>query len=192
MNKALKLKKKKNNPWFWFFMTPALVVYSAFWVMPIVLTGVISFTDWKGTSKLLEASFVGLKNYTNLFTDSILKVAIGNNLIYGLIMIAVVPVMAFIIAYFIENFIKRKMLFRTIAYLPAILPTIVVVLLWKWIYNPQYGLLNVILEFIGLGNLQTGWITNSSTALFAVTFTSIWKTAPVYFVLFLAGLQSVP
>lgn len=186
------MKRRKPMRWLIFFLTPALIIYTVFWMFPIVLTGVISLTDWKGTTAFSQANFVGLKNYVTLFQDSILKIALWNNLVYGLVMILVVPVVSFVIAYIIENFVRRKAFFRTVAYLPAILPTIVVVLLWKWIYNPQYGLLNQLFELVGLDGLTTGWLTNSSTALGAVTFVSIWKTVPVYFVLFLAGLQSVP
>ncbi|HIS29972.1 MAG TPA: sugar ABC transporter permease [Candidatus Limivivens intestinipullorum] len=173
------------------FTVPALVIYTIFWIFPIILSAGISFTDWTGMTKLSEAGFVGLKNYANLFQDSILKIAVKNNLIYGIILLAAVPVLAFFIAYLIETFIRRKMFWRTVAYLPAILPVIVTVLLWKWIYNPQYGLLNKLLELVGLEEWTTGWLTNTGTALFAVTFTSLWKTVPTYFVLFLAGLQSV-
>lgn len=143
-------------------------------------------------TKLSEAHFVGFKNYQNLFSDSILKIAIKNNLIYGLIMIIIVPVIAFILAYVIETFIKKKAFWRTVTYLPAILPMIVTMLLWKWMFNPQYGLLNKVLELIGLEQFTTGWLTNTGTALFAVTFVALWKTIPTYFVLFMAGLQSVP
>ena len=184
-------KKRKERRWFLIFTVPALVIYTIFWIFPIILSAGISFTDWTGMTKLSEAGFVGLKNYANLFQDSILKIAIKNNLIYGIILLAAVPVLAFFIAYLIETFIRRKMFWRTVAYLPAILPVIVTVLLWKWIYNPQYGLLNKLLELVGLEEWTTGWLTNTGTALFAVTFTSLWKTVPTYFVLFLAGLQSV-
>lgn len=143
-------------------------------------------------TKLSEANFVGFKNYLNLFSDSILKTAIKNNLIYGLVMVLVVPVVAFALAYIIETFIKRKAFWRTVTYLPAILPMIVTMLLWKWMFNPQYGLLNKFLELIGLGEYTTGWLTNTGTALGAVTFVALWKTIPTYFVLFMAGLQSVP
>jgi ABC-type sugar transport system permease subunit len=186
------IKIRKARRWFWLFLAPALVVYTIFWMAPIVLTAAISLTDWKGTTALSAAHFVGLKNYINLFSDSVLQISVRNNLIYCVLMMALVPVLSFAAAYIIENFVRRKAFFRTVAYLPAILPTIVVVLLWKWIYNPQYGLLNQFLELIGLGNITTGWLTNSTTALWAVSFTSIWKTVPVYFVLFLAGLQAVP
>ena len=185
-------RQQRSTKWFWTFLAPALVVYTIFWIIPILMTGVISFTDWKGTSKLSTAAFVGLKNFASLFSDSVLATAIRNNLIYGLVMIIAVPVFSFALAYIIESFVKRKVFFRTVAYLPAILPTIVTVLLWKWIYNPSYGLLNQFLELLGLGQWTTGWITNTDTALGAVTFASIWKTVPVYFVLFMAGLQAVP
>ena len=185
-------RQQRSTQWFWTFLAPALVVYTIFWIIPILMTGVISFTDWKGTSKLSTAAFVGLKNFASLFSDSVLATAIRNNLIYGLVMIIAVPVFSFALAYIIESFVKRKVFFRTVAYLPAILPTIVTVLLWKWIYNPSYGLLNQFLELLGLSQWTTGWITNSDTALGAVTFASIWKTVPVYFVLFMAGLQAVP
>ena len=143
-------------------------------------------------TQLSQASFVGLKNYASLLNDPILKVTINNTLVYGMIMMLVVPVIAFVLAYVVETFVQRKSLWRTIAYLPAMIPLIVTVFLWKWIYNPQYGLLNAILKAVGLEEFVTGWITNSSTALFAVTFTSIWKAIPGVFVLFMAGLQSVP
>lgn len=186
------IKLRKARRWFWLFLAPALVVYTIFWMAPIILTAAISLTDWKGTTALSAAHFVGLKNYINLFGDSVLQISVRNNLIYCVLMMALVPVLSFVAAYIIETFVRRKAFFRTVTYLPAILPTIVVVLLWKWIYNPQYGLLNQFLELIGLGGISTGWLTNSTTALWAVSFTSIWKTVPVYFVLFLAGLQAVP
>lgn len=185
-------QKKRERKWFMIFTMPALILYTIFWIAPIILSAGISFTDWTGMNQLSEANFVGLKNYMNLFSDSILKTAVGNNLIYGAIMIIIVPVVAFLLAYIIETFLRRKTFWRTIAYLPAMLPVIVTVFLWKWMYNPQYGLLNKFLELIGLGDLATGWLTNTGTALYAVTFTAIWKTVPTYFVLFMAGLQSVP
>lgn len=189
----IKIKKKRESlRWFWVFVLPALIVYSIYWIAPILFTGIISFTDWKGTTRLSEASFVGLKNYLNLFSDSVLQISVKNNLLYGLCIIIAVPALSFLVAYVIENFTRNKIIFRTVAYLPAILPTIVTVLLWKWIYNPQYGLLNQLLELVGLESLTTGWITNVSTALGAVAFTTIWKMVPVYFILFMAGLQSVP
>lgn len=185
-------KRNRRIKWFCYFTIPALVIYTVFWIIPILISGAISFTDWSGMTKLSEAHFVGFKNYLNLLSDSILKIAVKNNLIYGAVMVLIVPLISFILAYIIETFIHRKAFWRTVTYLPAILPMIVTMLLWKWMFNPQYGLLNKFLELIGLERFTTGWLTNTGTALFAVTFVALWKTIPTYFVLFMAGLQSVP
>lgn len=188
----MKVRKKRAIKWYMIFTVPGLLIYTIFMIVPIIMSVIISLTNWTGMTQLSQASFVGLKNYASLLKDPILKVTINNTLVYGMIMMLVVPVIAFVLAYVVETFVQRKSLWRTIAYLPAMIPLIVTVFLWKWIYNPQYGLLNAILKAVGLGELVTGWITNSSTALFAVTFTSIWKAIPGVFVLFMAGLQSVP
>lgn len=188
----MKVRKKRAIKWYMIFTVPGLLIYTIFMIVPIIMSVIISLTNWTGMTQLSQASFVGLKNYASLLKDPILKVTINNTLVYGMIMMLVVPVIAFVLAYVVETFVQRKSLWRTIAYLPAMIPLIVTVFLWKWIYNPQYGLLNAILKAVGLGEFVTGWITNSSTALFAVTFTSIWKAIPGVFVLFMAGLQSVP
>ena len=163
-----KLRKRREIKWFLLFTVPGLVVYTVFLMVPIVMSVAISLTDWTGMSKLSEASFVGLKNYRNLFSDSILRITIHNTFVYGVIVMLFVPVIGFILAYIIETFTRRKSLWRMVAYLPAMIPLIVTVFLWKWIYNPQYGLLNQFLKLIGLGKYTTGWITNSSTAFYSL------------------------
>lgn len=190
-NKQQQMKRKKALKWFLFFSLPAIIIYTIFWIAPIVMTIGISFTNWTGMTKLSQAEFVNIKNYVSLFNDSILRTCVKNNLIYGILILLIVPIASFFLAYIIETFVTRKMFFRTVTYLPAIIPTIVTVMLWKWIYNPQYGLLNKFLDLVGLDQLERGWLTNASSALYAVSFASVWKTVPVYFVLFLAGLQSV-
>ena len=139
MKKRKTQKCKKEIKWFCIFSIPALIIYTVFWIIPILISGGISFTDWTGLTKLSEAHFVGIKNYLNLFTDSILQTAVKNNIVYGVIMLVIVPAASFILAYVIETFVRKKSLWRMITYLPAILPMIVTMLLWKWIYNPQYG-----------------------------------------------------
>ena len=185
------MKERRNRKYFLMFSLPALAVYTVCWIFPVFLGFYISFTNWNGIVNLADAQFTGFKNYVNLLYDSILRVSVLNNIKYGIITLIVVPVAAFAVAYLVENFTRKKSFWRTVTYLPAMIPTIVTVFLWKWIYNPQYGILNEILKAVGLGGLATGWITNTKTALYAVTFTSLWKMVPVYFVLFLAGLQSV-
>ena len=128
------------------FSLPALAVYTVFWIFPVFLGFYISFTNWNGIVNLADAQFTGFKNYVNLLYDSILRVSVLNNIKYGIITLIVVPVAAFAVAYLVENFTRKKSFWRTVTYLPAMIPTIVTEFLWKWIYNPQYGILNEILK----------------------------------------------
>lgn len=178
--------------WSLAFEGPALVVYTIFWALPILVTLLFSLTDWSGISSISSAKFVGLKNYAQMLVDPIFKICLKNNLIYGLVMILTVTPISFAIAYVLDSFVKHKKIFQTFAYLPAILPVIVVTLLWRWIYNPQYGLFNNFLKLIGLEQYQRGWLTDSDVALKSITLVSIWKSAPFYIILCLAGLQQVP
>ena len=156
------MKERRNRKYFLMFSLPALAVYTVFWIFPVFLGFYISFTNWNGIVNLADAQFTGFKNYVNLLYDSILRVSVLNNIKYGIITLIVVPVAAFAVAYLVENFTRKKSFWRTVTYLPAMIPTIVTVFLWKWIYNPQYGILNEILKAVGLGGLATGWITTTT------------------------------
>jgi ABC-type sugar transport system permease subunit len=192
MHNQKNIFKMYQNKWFFFFTGPALLVYTIFWGIPIFATIALSVTNWSGISSFYDAKFVGLRNYLNMLKDPIFRISLGNNLYFGLIMIVFIPVMSFISAYILDSHVPLKHFFNTLAYLPAVIPIIVTVLLWKWIFNAQYGILNVLLKSIGLEQFSTGWLSNKSTALNAVCAVSIWKSVPVYIILCLAGLQQVP
>jgi ABC-type sugar transport system permease subunit len=190
-----KLSKAKNTydlKWFIIFTASALIIYTLFWVLPIIFTFLISFTNWNGITPLNRDVFVGFRNYINMLGDPILRIAVRNNLIYGAAMILFMPVLSFCIAFILERYVPLKTLFRTFAYLPAVLPSVVTVLIWKWIFNPNYGLFNMLLRLIGLDSLTRGWVTDPKTALAAVILTALWKGIPTFVVLNLAGLQNVP
>jgi ABC-type sugar transport system permease subunit len=185
-------KRRYQNKWFTFFVLPSLIVYTLFWGFPIISTLALSFTNWSGINALTEAKFIGFKNYREMSIDPIFMTSLKNNLNYGVVMIAFVTPLSFFIAYILDAHTPGKKLFGTFVYLPAILPVIVVVMLWRWILNPQYGLVNNFLETIGLKSLAKGWLSDTDTALGVVCFVSIWKSVPVYVILCLAGLQQVP
>jgi len=189
------LKSKKvwyQRKYFFIFVGPTLLIYTIFWALPIISSILLSFTNWSGISSLFSSDFVGLKNFKQMSIDPIFRTSMKNNLIYGMIMFLTVTPISFFVAYFLDTHVRHKKICETFAYLPAVLPVIVVTLLWKWIYNPQYGMLNSFLKLIGLEKFTTGWLTNSDVALGAITFVSIWKSVPIYLILCLAGLQQVP
>ena len=186
------IQERYKLKWFELFLAPALILYTIFWAVPILSTLSFSFTNWSGITPLSQADFVGLKNFKQMTTDPIFIQSLKNNFQYGIVMVLVVPPLSFMIAYLLDTHVPFKKFFGVLAYIPAILPSVVVMLLWRWILNAQYGLVNTLLRAAGLDKFAIGWLSNVETALWAVTFVSIWKTIPVYMILALAGLQQIP
>lgn len=184
--------QKYQMKWFLIFLIPALIVYTVFWGIPILSTLSLSTTNWSGITKLSDADFVGLKNFRQMLSDPIFIQSLKNNLQYGIVMLITVLPLSFFTAYMLDVHVPAKRLLGVFSYLPAILPGVVVMILWRWVLNPQYGLLNTFLKAIGLGQFAKGWLSNDETALWAVCFVSIWKSVPTYVILCLAGLQQIP
>lgn len=190
--KSNRIRENYRLKWFAIFLVPAMIIYTIFWAVPILSTLSFSFTNWSGITAFSKADFVGLKNFRQMAHDPIFIQSLKNNFQYGIVMVIAVPPLSFFIAYLLDTHIPFKKFFGFLAYIPAILPTVVVMLLWRWILNAQYGLVNTFLKAVGLEQFAIGWLSNVDTALWAVTFVSIWKTVPTYTILALAGLQQIP
>jgi ABC-type sugar transport system permease subunit len=176
---------------FWRFSIPALIVFTAFWMLPILITIPFSLIQWNGVGGISSAKFVGLKNYMQLFSDKAFWQCLEHNLWYMSVTVICIPSIAFFLALFIEKFVHRKAFFRTSLFIPIVLPMMLVTLMFKQIYNGDYGLLNGFLRLIGLESITTDWLGNKKTALTAVSFISVWKSTPFTMIILLAGLQSV-
>lgn len=176
---------------FWRFSMPALVLFIAFWMIPILITIPFSMTTWNGIGGLGEAKFIGFANYTKLFSDKAFWLCLGHNFHYMTVTMTFIPCIAFFLALFIEKFISHKDFFRTSLFIPIVLPLMLVTLMFRQIYNGSYGILNGFLRMIGLGSVATDWLGNKNTALTAVSMISVWKSAPFTMIILLAGLQGV-
>ena len=173
------------------FLLPALIIYLSIIVIPSFYSLFLSFHIWRGGKSEME--FVGLRNYIQVFTqDSTFKIAIKNNLIWvGLTMIITVTV-ALMLALLLNKSFKCRTVVRGILYFPYILSGVVVGMVWTWVYQPQYGLYNSVMEAIGLETLKFSWLAEPSTSFYAVYLGSMWHTVGQPMILFLAGLQTVP
>lgn len=189
MQKNVFYKQERKS--FWLFSTPALVVYFAFWMVPILLTVPFSLIKWNGMGSWTNAEFIGLKNYLTLFKDKAFWQCLRHNFQYMVGTVVCIPVFAFLLALFIEKFMKHKGFFRTSLFIPIVLPGMLVTLMFKQIYNVDYGLLNGFLRGIGLDALARDWLGNKATALWAVIVIPIWKSTPFTMIILLAGLQGV-
>jgi len=171
-------------------LLPALAVYIAFLIYPLIYSFVISLHKWDGLSS--DWTFIGFKNYIKFFKDPVSLLALKNNLIWIVFILAVPISLGLTLASILNRKIAGRIIFRSIFYSPAVFPLISVGIIWVWIYNPMFGALNEFLRIIGLFSLTHGWLAERQTALYCVIVTAIWQSTGFSMILFLAGLQGIP
>lgn len=154
---------------------------------PVIYNFVISFTNYDLSPTY---KFIGFKNYIEVFSNPVLLKAIGNTLLFVLWTVPAGTVAALVIAALLNQQIRGRVIFRTLFYLPTVTSVTAVALVWRWIFNPQEGLINRGLELIGIAG--PGWLTEPSTALLTITIIQLWGSIGGNMVVFLAGLQGIP
>ena len=185
MDKVLKDKKA-----IFIFVFPALFVFFIAIILPIIFSTYYSLLSWDGIGK---ATFVGFKNYMHLFinnTDGFTK-AVQNSFILAILSIGIQLPLALLLALILARGVKGEGFFRTIYFIPVIMSTVVIGQLWMKIYHPDSGMLNTILEKIGLGSFAHAWLADTNTALFAVFVPILWQYIGYHMLLMYAGIKSV-
>ena len=183
--KKSKLEKSRNR-WGIVFILPQLISLVCLGIIPIVIACVLSFFDWNGFSAPV---FTGFQNFKAVFTDPDTGIAIKNTLVYSVIYVPCSIVLSLGLAMLL-NKAWGKMFYRAVFFLPQIVTSVGIAVVWSWIYQPQFGILNMILRFFGIEGKE--WLRDPSTAMGAVIVMSIWWGLGYNIVLFLAGLQNVP
>ena len=171
------------------FAVPPFLLFGFFVLYPFVTSIYYSLTDWDGVSPV--RNFIGLDNYLRMFSDDQMWNAFRHNLIWvviGTISPIVIGTTLAIMLWGSKRFVK---FLRTAYFLPFVLPTIVVGIVWSWIYNPLFGWSNRALRLIGLERFTRGWLGEPDVALYAVLVAAIWVTTGFVIVIMLTGLQSV-
>jgi raffinose/stachyose/melibiose transport system permease protein len=172
------------------YLVPALVLYAIFFLWPLTRLIQLSTVTWKG---LGQKTFVGLGNYQKLLTsDPDVWLALKHNAIW-MIFAVILPVA---IGLFLAVFLSRgplhgRLLFRTIYFLPYVLSSAAIAVIWRGMYNPNYGAVNGILEAVGLEALTRGWLGDRSVALPALFIAWTWAAYGLGMVIFLAALQGI-
>jgi raffinose/stachyose/melibiose transport system permease protein len=175
-----------------YFVLPALFLYSVLVVLPSILGIGYSFTDWSAYSPEIE--FVGLENYERFFSpdENYLKF-LSNTLVFTFATIVLKTVFALALAILLSSGVKRFVgVYRTLIYLPAVLPVLIVALIFRSILHPSTGLLNTTFRAVGLDVLARGWLVEPAIALWAVIGVDTWRGIGYIMVILLAGLQSIP
>lgn len=170
------------------YLAPAAVIYLGFAIWPALNTFYLSFLDWDGVQ---QPSYVGLANYTSILQDA----ALYNSILHALVLIiffSLIPVcMGLLMTGLLMGRVRRGMtFFRTVYFLPQVLPLVAVGITWRWLYN-QNGLLNQFLEAIGLGSITRAWLGDYNLALYALGFIGTWTMSGLCMMLFLSGAQKI-
>jgi len=181
--------KNRNYPFY--FSLGAVALYTLFMVIPGLMGFYLSFTDWNRYSS--EINFVGLKNFELIFSQKNYWDSILNTIIFTAVTIISKTVIALMLALLLSRGVKRFFNFyRTLIYLPAIIPMIVVGIVFRSILHPSTGVLNGFLRGIGLDSLAQQWLTNPGIALYSVIAVDTWKGVGYIMVILIAGLQVIP
>lgn len=171
------------------YVAPGLLIYAIFVFIPILAAVGISLTEWNG---LVVPAFIGLQNYISLFSDNEFYIALRNNaefiVFYCVFPLAIGIVLAAIIST-VGN--RERMALRTLFFMPYIMPTAVLGIIFQWLYNPAFGPFNQILKAVGLGRLALPWLGDFTWVLPAVGAVAVWYFAGFCMVVFLSGIQRI-
>lgn len=171
------------------FVLPSVLVMLYMVYYPIINSVYLSFFKWNGISPNKE--FVGLANYAYVFTDPKYAKAMQNNLIWMVIHILFACMYGLVLAFLVSRIRKFKTVFRVILFLPNVVATSVAAIMWTMIYNPQYGIVVVLLRALGIDTSRMMMLGDPNLAIFLTALASCWQGYGYYMMLFLAGLQNI-
>ena len=179
------------HPALWLFPAPAVLLYSVFFVVPTIQGVVYSVTDWDGFSP--TAQFVGLDNFVTIFTgDDLFRNALSNNIKFMLVVVVFQTIFSLLLAIFLLKNTKASVALRSIYFFPTILSSVSVAFIWKFIYDPNFGLINEVLGALGLDRFQSAFLGNDNQAIFWVALTQVWFHVGQMMIIYVAGLQQIP
>ena len=172
-------------------ITPTLIVLLIMTAYPLIFTLYYSFTDYNLLRNLRQpAEFIALKNYTDLLTDAYFQQSIWNTVKFTILAVIFEMLIGFIMALFVNCLRRGQKFMRTTLLLPYLLPTVTVALIWRMMLSPNYGIVNQVLQALGLPVYN--WFSDIHTAFGMLVLIDVWQSAPFVFLLLYAALQSVP
>jgi multiple sugar transport system permease protein len=189
-----KVNKKKGSRLLWheavmayLFVSPAMILFLIFTVLPVVFAFLLSFTNY---DILSPVKWVGLANYARLLTDTIFQRGLLNVLYYALMFIPSMIGLSVLLALALNRNVPGMRIFRTLYYLPAVTSSIAASVVWTWMLQKDYGVINQFLALFGI--VGPAWLANSDTAMFAIVMVTLWQGLGGNIIIFLAGLQGIP
>ena len=179
-------KLKQYNNMGYLFISPFFLFFIVFIVITILINLVLSFTRFN----LNEMKFIGLENYFILFLDEFFVRSLINTALYTFFTVAFTMVISLFLAILLNRGLKGTPLFRTSSFIPHMVSMVAASMIWFWMYEPAYGIINRFLAVLGISGKL--WLHDEKLALVSIIVMSIWKFTGYYMVIYLAGLQTIP
>ncbi|WP_229695981.1 carbohydrate ABC transporter permease [Paenibacillus albidus] len=170
------------------FTLPAMIPFVLFWLAPLLYVFYLSFTEWDFMSP--EKTFVGLDNYIDLLRNPAFYQALRVTVLFCAGSVLPVILIGLGLALLMNRKLKGSMLYQVLLFSPWVTPTVAVSIVWSWIYEPEIGLANTVLGFLGLPPI--GWLHDPQWALIGVLLVTIWKSVGWAMIFYLVALRNVP
>lgn len=169
---------------------PAFLLYSFLYLYPALNNLRFSTTRWDG---IVEPEFVGLRNFTNLITnDDLFYKVVGNNIRFTLLVVIFQTGFSLLFAILLLKNTRGNIFLRTLYFFPTILSSVSVAMIWLFLYDPNWGAINLFFKKIGLDLFALNWLGSETSALYAIVFTQVWFHTGQMMVIYIAGLQQIP
>lgn len=172
------------------FFLPGTALYLLLFVYPSVTGLYYSLTDWDGLSPSYQ--FVGLDNYAVLAEHIVFRKSLGNNLKFMLAVVLLQFAVSLLLSLQLSRNSKVNVALRSLYFVPTVISSVAVGFIWTFIYDPTLGLLNSLLDAVGLADLSQNWLGDPNLAIFSLAFVQAWAHIGQMVILFVAGLQSIP
>jgi ABC-type sugar transport system permease subunit len=172
------------------FILPALLIYAAVVLYPLLSMFYLSLFSWDGLSP--DKTFIGLDNFRQLTSDPIFFITLRNAGIWIVFGVGLSLVIGLALALLVNQRLRGTTFFRTIFFLPTTVSVIVVGQIWGWIYQGDVGVLNSYLGLLGLDNLKQAWLGDPTLAIYSAVVVALWSGVGFQMMVYLAGLQTIP
>lgn len=173
--------------WGYAMIAPGLIGLLIFYIWPMLQTFYFSFTEW---GPFGDAVWTGLANYRELFHGPEFLMALRNTLVYTVLNVSITEAIALVLAVLLNQKLRGMSVYRTLYFIPVVTMPVAIGLVWRWLYNSDYGVINYLLSLIGIEGAN--WLSDPDLALYAIVVVGVWSDIGYALVLFLAGLQTIP
>ncbi|WP_334073916.1 MULTISPECIES: sugar ABC transporter permease [Paenibacillus] len=183
-------KKRKWRSYALYFILPSFILYTLFVIVPTLGSVYYSFTSWDGISP--DVRFIGLANFVEIWNSPRVHNALKNTLVMTISLVLLENAIAILLALLVDKVRWLSKLFRSIFYFPTLLSGIVMGFVWAMLLNYNFGVVNQMLDKMGLGAFAVDWLGDPKYAMLAIILSTVWKGAGYYMIIYLAGLQGIP